>query len=44
MAIVRPFRAVRPRKDLVEKVVALPYDVMDRKEAKAMAKGNFNSR
>ncbi len=40
MAIVRPFRAVRPRKDLVEKVVALPYDVMDRKEAKAMAKGN----
>lgn len=40
MAIVRPFKAVRPRKDLVEKVVALPYDVMDRKEAKAMAKGN----
>ena len=40
MAIVRPFRAVRPRKDLVEKVVALPFDVMDRKEAKAMAKGN----
>jgi glutamate dehydrogenase (NADP+) len=40
MAIVRPFKAVRPRKDLVERVVALPYDVMDRKEAKAMAKGN----
>jgi len=40
MAVVKPFRAVRPRKDLVEKVVALPYDVMDRKEAKAMAKGN----
>ena len=40
MAIVKPFKAVRPRKDLVEKVVALPYDVMDRKEAKAMAKGN----
>jgi len=40
MAIVKPFRAVRPRKDLVEKVVSLPYDVMDRKEAKAMAKGN----
>ncbi len=40
MAIVKSFKAVRPRKDLVEKVVALPYDVMDRKEAKAMAKGN----
>ena len=40
MAIVRPFKALRPRPDLVEKVASLPYDVMDRKEAKKMAKGN----
>ena len=40
MAIVRPFKALRPRKDLVERVASLPYDVMDRKEAKKMAKGN----
>ncbi len=40
MANIRPFKAIRPRTDLVEKVIALPYDVMDRKEAKAMAKGN----
>ncbi len=40
MAVVRPFKALRPRKDLVERVASLPYDVMDRKEAKAMAKGN----
>ncbi len=40
MAIVRPFKALRPRKDLVEKVASLPYDVMDRREAKNMAKGN----
>ena len=40
MAIVRPFKALRPRKDLVERVASLPYDVMDRKEAKEMAKGN----
>ena len=40
MAIVRPFTALRPRPDLVERVASLPYDVMDRKEAKAMAKGN----
>ena len=40
MAIVKPFKALRPRKDLVEKVASLPYDVMDRKEAKSMAKGN----
>mgnify|MGYP000981540855 CR=1 FL=1 len=40
MAVVRPFKALRPRKDLVERVASLPYDVMDRKEAKLMAKGN----
>jgi len=40
MAIVRPFKALRPRGDLVERVASLPYDVMDRKEAKKMAKGN----
>jgi glutamate dehydrogenase (NADP+) len=40
MAIVRPFKALRPRKDLVDRVASLPYDVMDRKEAKLMAKGN----
>ncbi len=40
MAIVRPFKALRPRKDLVKKVASLPFDVMDRNEAKDMAKGN----
>ncbi len=40
MAIVRPFKALRPRRDLVDRVASLPYDVMDRKEAKVMAKGN----
>jgi glutamate dehydrogenase (NADP+) len=40
MAIVKPFKALRPRKDLVDRVACLPYDVMDRKEAKNMAKGN----
>ncbi len=40
MAIVRPFKALRPRKDLVDRVASLPYDVMDRREAKDMAKGN----
>lgn len=40
MAVVRPFKAVRPRPDVVEKVASLPYDVMNRTEAKEMAKGN----
>lgn len=40
MAIVRPFRAVRPAKDYAERVISLPYDVMNRQEAAEMAEGN----
>ncbi|MDD2309429.1 MAG: DUF1015 family protein [Desulfuromonadaceae bacterium] len=43
MAIIKPFRALRPPKNLVEKVSALPYDVMNVEEACAMAAGNPNS-
>jgi len=40
MAIVRPFRAVRPAKDFADKVISLPYDVMNREEAAKMAEEN----
>ena len=40
MAVVRPFKAFRPTKELVEKVAALPYDVMNSEEAREMVKGN----
>lgn len=40
MALVRPFKAVRPDKKYVEKVISLPYDVMNRQEAADMAAGN----
>lgn len=40
MAIVKPFRAVRPAKDYADKVISLPYDVMNREEAAGMAEGN----
>ncbi len=40
MALIKPFRALRPPKSLAEKVAALPYDVMNVEEAKAMAEGN----
>jgi uncharacterized protein (DUF1015 family) len=43
MAIIKPFRALRPPKELAEKVSALPYDVMNVEEARAMAAGNENS-
>jgi uncharacterized protein (DUF1015 family) len=40
MAVVRPFKGIRPQKELADKVASLPYDVMNREEAKEMAKGN----
>ncbi|MBU3192167.1 DUF1015 domain-containing protein [Clostridium bowmanii] len=39
MAVVRPFKAYRPQLDLVDKVAALPYDVMNSEEAREMVKG-----
>ncbi len=33
MATIRSFSAYRPRKDIVDRVAALPYDVYNRKEA-----------
>ncbi len=43
MAFIKPFRAVRPRRDLAEKVASLPYDVMSVAEARVMAEGNPHS-
>lgn len=40
MAVVRPFKGIRPQKELVDKVAALPYDVMNTEEAREMVKGN----
>lgn len=34
MAVVKPFAAYRPRRDIVSDVAALPYDVYNRAEAK----------
>lgn len=40
MATFRPFKAVRPVSALASKVAALPYDVMNSKEAREMVVGN----
>ncbi|MDT8401532.1 MAG: DUF1015 family protein [Bacteroidales bacterium] len=40
MAIVKPFKALRPPKDLADKVACLPYDVMSTEEARDMARDN----
>lgn len=35
MAVIKPFAAIRPDREKVEKIAALPYDVYNREEAKA---------
>lgn len=40
MAVIKPLKAYRPIPDLVDKVVSLPYDVLDSEEARETVKGN----
>ncbi len=40
MSQIRPFRAWRPRADLVSRVASPPYDVLSTEEARRMARGN----
>lgn len=40
MALIRPFRAVRPAPAAAPRVAAVPYDVVDAGEARALAAGN----
>jgi len=39
MAIVKPFKGLRPPKEIVKKLACLPYDVMNTAEARKMAEG-----
>lgn len=43
MAKIKPFRGLRPPKDIVEKVVCRPYDVLSSLEARSEAEGNEKS-
>ena len=40
MAVIRPFRAVRPPADKATSVASVPYDVVNAVEARALAAGN----
>ena len=40
MAIIKPFQALKPKKELAEKVASRPYDVLNSEEAKKEASGN----
>ena len=39
MLLISPFKALRPKQNNASEVIAPPYDVLDSKEAKEMAKG-----
>jgi len=39
MAVVKPFRGLRPPAEIVKDLACLPYDVMNTEEARKMAKG-----
>ncbi|MDO4189574.1 MAG: DUF1015 family protein [Lachnospiraceae bacterium] len=40
MAVIKPFKSIRPKEGLEHKIAALPYDVYNRAEAKEAVKGN----
>ena len=40
MAVIRPFRALRPQADQAQAVASVPYDVVNTDEARALANGN----
>lgn len=43
MSILKPFKAIRPKKEYASDVAALPYDVMNSQEARDMVKGKPRS-
>jgi len=43
MAIIKPFKGLRPTKEIVQELACLPYDVMNSEEAAKMAEGKEKS-
>ena len=43
MAVVKPFKGIRPPRDLVRQVASRPYDVLNSEEARTEAAGNERS-
>lgn len=43
MAVIKPFKGVRPPKSMVEEVASRPYDVLNSEEAREEANGNEKS-
>ena len=43
MAIIKPFKGIRPPQSIVEQVASRPYDVLNSEEARKEAEGNEKS-
>ena len=43
MAVIKPFKGIRPPQELVEQVASRPYDVLNSADAREEAKGNEKS-
>ena len=43
MAIIKPFKALRPKPELVKQIASRPYDVLNSEEARDEAKDNPHS-
>ncbi len=41
--LIHPFKALRPRQDIVDQITCVPYDVIDTEEARILAKGRPDS-
>ena len=42
MSIIKPFKGVRPKPELIQKVSSLPYDVMSEDEARELGKSDYS--
>jgi uncharacterized protein (DUF1015 family) len=40
MAVLKPFKGIRPTREIAEKIASRPYDVLNSQEAREEAKGN----
>jgi len=43
MAVIKPFKALRPQKELAQQVASVPYDVVNTEEARQLVDGNPHS-
>ena len=43
MAILKAFKGIRPKKELVQNIACPPYDVLNEQEARIETKGDPNS-